>query len=268
VRDLAYTLYENTVQNPPNSLRFFDAVFLAHRGRRARTLREDFCGTFQVAAAWVASRPDRAALALDHDLEPLAWGRRRHRDRLPPDARRRLSVLRRNVVGVTRPAVEIQAAENYSYFALHDRALLLRYLRAARASLTADGMLLLDTGGGPGFVETRSDRRRFAMPAGVKPRGRYSYIWDQRAFDPVTRRGDYRIHFRLPGGRLLRNAFCYDWRLWTIPEMRDALLEAGFRDTAVWWEQADVDGDGNGTYAPAERADNDWSWNAYVCGLR
>ena len=32
----------------------------------------------------------------------------------------------------------------------------------------------------------------------------------------------------------LRRAFQYNWRLWTIPELREMLVAAGFSQTYVW----------------------------------
>ena len=32
----------------------------------------------------------------------------------------------------------------------------------------------------------------------------------------------------------LRRAFQYNWRLWTIPELREMLVAAGFNQTYVW----------------------------------
>ena len=34
--------------------------------------------------------------------------------------------------------------------------------------------------------------------------------------------------------QMLRRAFRYDWRLWTVPELREMLLAAGFHDVRAW----------------------------------
>lgn len=50
----------------------------------------------------------------------------------------------------------------------------------------------------------------------------------------------------------------YDWRLWTLPEIRELLGEAGFSRSDVYWESYDrKTGKGNGVFrkrihAPAE----------------
>ena len=36
------------------------------------------------------------------------------------------------------------------------------------------------------------------------------------------------------GVQMLRRAFQYNWRLWTIPELREMLLAAGFHSVHAW----------------------------------
>ena len=38
----------------------------------------------------------------------------------------------------------------------------------------------------------------------------------------------------LVGLQMLRRAFQYNWRLWTIPELRETLLAAGFHSVHAW----------------------------------
>ena len=98
-------------------------------------------------------------------------------------------------------------------------------------------------------------------------RPKFKYIWDQKKFNPINREGHYSIHFKLPGGGQLKNAFTYHWRIWTIPEVRDALREAGFRDSVVFWETS-YRGEGTGEFVKTEKGDNDWTWLGYVAGVR
>ena len=150
---------------------------------------------------------------------------------------------------------DILVAFNFSYWVFKRREQMLAYFRAARPALAANGLFMLDIFGGPEAFEECKERTDF--------RG-FTYIWDQASYDPIS--GDYlcHIHFKFPDGSKLRRAFSYDWRLWTLPELRDLLLEAGFGRTTVYWEQTGRDGEGNGEYAPAERGDADPAWIAYV----
>src|SRR5258705_418284 len=69
-----YDLYVLSVQSPDVEVAFFDRAFRTQYGRRPTTLREDFCGPAAVCYEWVRSTPDRRAIGVDLDPEPLAWG--------------------------------------------------------------------------------------------------------------------------------------------------------------------------------------------------
>jgi len=62
-------------------------------------------------------------------------------------------------------------------------------------------------------------------------------VWEQREFDPCTARAVNAMHFRVErDGEIvqsLEDAFVYSWRLWSVPELRDAMTEAGFTATEV-----------------------------------
>jgi hypothetical protein len=66
------------------------------------------------------------------------------------------------------------------------------------------------------------------------------------------------------GRKKLRKAFTYEWRLYTPAEVRDALAAAGFKRSTVLWDiSEDEDED---IYEPAESAENQPGWLAYVIG--
>ena len=72
------------------------------------------------------------------------------------------------------------------------------------------------------------------------------------------------IHFKFPDGSKLKRAFSYAWRLWTAPELKDMLHDAGFRKVTVYWEGEDEDGEGNGEFTPSETGEADLAWIAYI----
>jgi hypothetical protein len=94
---------------------------------------------------------------------------------------------------------------------------------------------------------------------------KFTYIWDQSKYNPIT--GDYfcKIHFKFKDGSRLRNAFTYDWRLWILPELTEILTAAGFKPT-VYWEGSDEDGDGNGVFTPTTQGEADAGWIVYITG--
>jgi len=253
-----HRLYQWAVQVPDYEVAFIDRVFRKRRGRRPLALREDFCGTAHLSAAWVASRPDRTALGLDLDTETLAWGRTHNIAPLGTDAAR-LEVREQDVRAVTVPPVDVVCAYNFSYFLLHPLAELVTYLKHLRASLEPDGMVFMDCYGGWEAQQVASESRLVETDEGD-----FTYTWEQAAYNPLTNIALCHIHFELAGGRKLKKAFTYEWRLYTPAEVRDALLAAGFSRATVYWDVSpDEDED---VFKAVKKAENTAGWLAYIVG--
>ena len=264
-----YALYEASVQGPGYDLDVFERVWRTVRGGRFRTLREDFCGTAQLACAWAERRPANRALGIDLDARVLEWARAQHVARMGRAAPR-VRLLRRDVRTVTRPVVDVVAALNFSWWVLKERAELRRYFRAVRRSLRPRGLFFMHLFGGTQALDRLVETRRVAPstgPDGLRIPG-FTYVWEQAAFNPVDHRLLSHIHFRFPGKDEMRRAFSYDWRMWTLPEAREVLAEAGFRSSAVY-----VEGWDHHRHAPddvfrrRERFANQYGWLAYVVGV-
>ena len=259
-----YHLYENSVQSPEAHIELL-AQICSEVGRPAsRRLREDFCGTGMLSCQWVSTHPENTSVGLDLDPEPLEYGRRMHVSRLRRNERSRVSLLRQDVMTPRPGKFDLVVAGNFSFFIFKRRSELLKYFGKVRSSLASGGVIVLEMAGGPGMTSPLRETRRITIPGA----GKVVYTWHQRSFDPITHEAAYSIHFKLPGGRRLNDAFKYDWRLWTIPEVRDALRDAGFSDTAVYWEKEDRQGRGTGEYERADHGDNSHSWIAQVVGIR
>jgi hypothetical protein len=256
-----HVLYQRSVQSPDVELDFVDRVFRTIRGRTPARLREDFCGTGFTSCEWVRRRKANSAVGLDLHAPTLRWGVKHNAAALDADQQRRLRLLKRDVSRPGRGATgkDVVLAMNFSWWVLHERPRLLDYFRAVRASLVRDGLFILDIYGGWEAQKEQTDRRRI----GGRKRG-FTYLWDQARFDPINNRSRCLIHFKLANGRAIRRAFSYDWRLWTIPETRDVLSDAGFARTTVYWEGDDGRGGGNGIFRPVTRAECCASWIAYL----
>jgi SAM-dependent methyltransferase len=254
-----YELYEKAVQSPDDHIDWFVQIYKEIRGKYAKNLREDFCGTFQLSAAWVKRNRANTAIALDLDPEPLAYGVELHSKELNESQKSRLHIKQQNVISQTHPKADFTIACNFSYCIFRDRKTLVEYFKAVKKSLNSDGLFLLDLAGGPGMIEKLKERKS------IRKNGKSiaTYVWDQRSFDPITREANYSIHFKLPTGKTLEHLFTYHWRLWTIPELRDALKDAGFQHTWVYWETTHK-GEGTGEFAQAEQGDNAYAWVAYI----
>ena len=255
-----YDLYQQSVQDPGHEVEFFDRVYRAEFGRAPQVLREDFCAAAAVCAEWVRTGPRRKAIGVDIDPEPIEWGRQHNLSKLTDAQRKRVSFLINDVRDVRGPKADIVAGENFSYFIFKTRDELRRYFAAARRNLKARGMLVLDIMGGYEVIE--EDRKEKTKQKG------FTYVWEQARFDPITHDCLFYIHFHFKDGTKLKRAFEYPWRLWTIPEVRELLHEAGFKRVDVYWEGEDENGEGTGEFDKATSAPSEPSYVTYLVAIK
>jgi hypothetical protein len=210
-------LYERTVQAPEHLVPFLRGL----HGRDPRVLGEDFCSTALLSRAWVAAVPGGAAVAVDLDAEALR--RAGHVAGL-----RLVQADLRVALPDGLPAPDLVWVGNFSLGYLHERAELLAYLRRTRERLASGGIFACDTYGGGAAWRTGAAVREHYLPGGLRVRS----TWEQRVADPVTARVVNAIHFRVDrDGEVVfeaADAFVYDWRVWSLPELADAAREAGF----------------------------------------
>jgi hypothetical protein len=240
-----FDCYELCVQSPRHVVAFLHGV----HGGQPTMLREDFCGTAGVARYWcreAAKRDDNGrALAIDLDAQTLVkagslssqepWARRLQlvqADALAAD----FDPALRSV----DPAADVIFVGNFSIGYIHQRTALMHYLRNCKLRLDrgqggfGGGVFVCDTYGGAGAFKLGGLTR--AHPA----RGReiIRYHWVHESADPLTGIVENSISFRVEtDGEVVQElprAFVYRWRLWSIHELREAMLEAGFRETAVY----------------------------------
>lgn len=252
-----HELYEWSVQNVENEVLFLKDTFRSLRGREARRLREDFCGTASACCEWVRQGGDYQAIGVDIDPSVLEWGRAHRLSELDAGARTRVSLIESNVLSADTPPVDVLSAFNFSYWIFKTREEMLGYFRAARDALVDDGVFFLDMFGGPESHEETKEKTKH------KKKG-FTYIWHQETFHPVTNFIRCHIHFKFKDGSKLKNAFTYEWRVWSAPEILELLKEAGFRTAKVFWEGEDEDGEGNGEFTATDTGEADLAWIAYI----
>ncbi|MGE0762665.1 MAG: class I SAM-dependent methyltransferase [Bdellovibrionales bacterium] len=249
-----YWYYRDAVQAPDVDARFMFNLYRRLRGRKPKVLHEDFCGTFANLCEWVKINPQTKGIGIDLDPEPLAYGCEHYLPRLTTAQQKRLKLLQANVLTARPGLADVVLALNFSYYIFKTRKELLNYFRHAYAGLSGRGIFVVDAFGGPACAEANVDRTR--------KRG-YTYFWEQVNFEPITNLAKFQIHFKRDGEKIRKKVFCYDWRMWSLPEIREAMLDAGFRKTAVYWE------DDHGDFRPGTKGDADCTaWIAYVVGLR
>ncbi len=256
-----HDLYQRSVQCPEAELDFVERVYRTLRRRPPTKIREDFCGTAYTSCEWVRRRPANVAVALDIHRPTLRWGLEHNAATLTDDQRSRLHLLARDVLRPGRDALvnrcDAILAMNFSYFCFKRRDTLKAYFAAVRACLAPRGVFFLDILGGWESMMATSDRTR--------QRGGFTYVWDQASFNPIDHDFTCHIHFEFARGGALRRAFTYRWRLWTIPEISDLLVECGFKRPTIYWEGDAPSGrGGNGIFRAQKRGEDCPSFVAYI----
>ena len=253
-----HELYEKSVQNVEHEVEFLQGTFKEIRGRTAHLFREDFCGTASTSCQWVRQGSDYQAIGVDIDSSVLDWGRQNRVSRLSATDQARISLIEGDVMSAETPPVDVLAAFNFSYFIFDTREKLRAYFKRAYAVLKDDGVFFVDLFGGPEAQQEQREKTKYK---------RFTYIWHQAEFHPVTNYIRCHIHFRFKDGSKIKKAFTYEWRLWSAPEIREVLAEAGFSKSTLYWEgddEDDEDGEGNGEFTAEEKGEADLAWIAYI----
>jgi SAM-dependent methyltransferase len=249
-----YELYRKAVQSAENDVQFIRDTYVELKKKQPRVFREDFCGTFALSTEWIKLNPRHESIGIDLDPEPIAYGKQNYFSKLKPEQQRRLKLIEGNVMDPNLPKADIVAAMNFSYFCFKQRDLLKKYFANVYRTLGKDGIFLIDLFGGSQCYSAIEDT--------IKHEG-FTYYWDQTGFDPVTNEALFYIHFRVKGKKIER-VFTYDWRLWSIPELRDIMAEVGFKKSHVYWEGTAKDGSGDGNFTRVDHGEACESWIAYV----
>lgn len=128
------------------------------------------------------------------------------------------------------PPRDIVCAFNYSCCCLHKREDLVLYFKHVLDALSKKGAIfVMDLYGGTSSERRLRLQRRFAN---------FTYVWEQAEFDIIERKTRISLHFHLQKQqKKIRHAFSYSWRLWSLPEIKDCLEEAGFRSVHFWLRQ-------------------------------
>ena len=258
-----YALYRLAVQDPEREVDELVRFYVEAYGRSPTTLREDFCAAAAVSCAWARSSPARSAVGIDLDPEPLAHCRTHELAAMTEAERARVTLVNGDVLA-SAVGADVIAAQNYSFYVFKTRALVRRYFEAVHRALPREGVFVMDVmGGGAMHDEAVEESRAVARPSWRDKRDNppFRYVWRERSFNPITNDAVFEIDFRFPDGSALERAFAYDWRLWSIPELRELLEEAGFAESHVYWDVADE-------YRRETKVTPDLAWLAYLVALR
>ncbi|PRQ32241.1 putative S-adenosyl-L-methionine-dependent methyltransferase [Rosa chinensis] len=286
-------------------------------GRQPLHLQEDFCGTALLSAEWLRTDSRRTAVGLDLDLEALEWCMENNINKIGSDGYSRISLFHGNVLQPLEakliefepqelirnislsenkdvsesggleggsssphnekymrnhplPARDIVCAFNYSCCCLHRRAELVLYFKHVLDVLSKKGgIFVMDLYGGTSSECKLRLQRKFAN---------FTYFWEQAEFDIIERKTRISLHFHLKKQqKKLRHAFSYSWRLWSLPEIKDCLEEAGFQSVHFWLREMQdtreirkTEGFGVGRdikYEEVTKFQQQDAWNAYVVAV-
>ena len=235
-----HDLYERCVQSPAQLVPMLRAM----HGGTPRTLAEDFAGTAALSYLWADAAEGNRAIAVDLDGSALMR-------RPPHDRVTRILGDVRTATTAAEHACDVLFVGNFSIGYLHTRAELLAYLNSARARLNPNGVFLCDTYGGESAYTLGEVHRDHPFPGGRRVR----YTWQQRDANPLTGMVTDVLHFEIDRAGMIEHelpdAFIYRWRLWSVPELLDAMHEAGFDSTQVYDKDPDAtDEDGNAYMLP------------------
>jgi SAM-dependent methyltransferase len=265
-----HALYEKAVQSPEADIEFFEKVYRdARGGKDPLRFREDFCGTATLSCTWVGSGEGRRAFGVDLSAETLAWGRKRNLELNPDIDPSMVELAEGNVLDGLMPSdgvgADIGCAMNFSFCVFKTRPMLLAYLKKAHETLAPGGLFFMEMYGGSEARTELEDEREVEN---------FIYVWDQDYYNPINHHTRCYIHFRFPDGSEMPRAFTYEWRVWSLPELQELLVEAGFENVRVFWETVDEDEDdpdtltGTGEYEEVTEVENQDSWLVYVVGER
>ncbi|KAJ2384044.1 hypothetical protein H4S02_005005, partial [Coemansia sp. RSA 2611] len=184
---------------------------------------------------WVRSRSlhDRRAFGIDIDPEVIEYAQNHVVNAV--DDGSRIQLVCGDVLDVgsedgtnslAPPRVDIIAAFNFSVCYFHQRCDLVRYLTHSLNNLRDFGLLFCDIFGGA--EATQSQVRR------VRDLGSFKYQFQQHSYDLQTNIVHFSLGFKMKDGSMLKDCFTYKFRIYSLCELKEAMLEAGFSRVSIW----------------------------------
>ncbi|KAL9416464.1 hypothetical protein AB3S75_039625 [Citrus x aurantiifolia] len=291
-----FLLYQQSVQSPKGDISYLQKFFLMYvGGRRPLHLQEDFCGTALLSTEWLRSDSRRTAVGLDLDLEALEWCMENNLNKVGADGYSRISLFHGNVLQpleaklvryepqklvrnislkecdntLETSTIESAVQDSFTASSGDNCNLVLYFKHVLHALSKKGGIFVMDLYGGTSSEQKLRLQRRFAN---------FTYVWEQAEFDIIERKTRISLHFHLQKEqKKLRHAFSYNWRLWSLPEIKDCLEEAGFRSVHFWLrempdarEMRNTEGLGvsrDAKYEEIKCFQQQDAWNAYIVAV-
>ncbi len=263
-----HILYQKSVQTADTEIEFALQVYREINEMEPEIFREDFCGTALLSTEWAKQGKDYRAIGVDLCQSTLDWGLKNNIKPAGKGIAQRVTLLNENVLSVKAENVDVACAFNFSYCIFETRDLLRQYFANVRSSLAEDGLFFLDLLGGTSTTDVVEEERPIEDED-------FIYIWEQEYYNPINAHLECHIHFEFTDGSRMDKAFSYSWRLWSLPEIKEILLEAGYSNVHIYWEGFEEDDDpdneyltGTGEYQQITEVDQQESWLAYIVAER
>ena len=168
----------------------------------------------------------------------------------------RLKLIKGDSLTKQTAKVDCVSAFNFSYWVFKKRSELVKYFKNAYKNLNKNGLLMLDAFGGYEAHQELEEKTQYKN---------FTYCWDQSRFNPITNELTCYIHFEFKDGSSIKKAFEYNWRLWSLPEIKECLLEAGFKSSEIYMQGWDDEKEEETEeFSKMTSCDADPGWIAYI----
>jgi len=255
-----YDLYEESVQNVEFEVEFISDTYKKYNKSKCKTIREDFCASAKISSAWVQDTDTNIAYAIDLDAKILKYAKNTFEKNLTVDQLNRVKLIKGDSLSYKTPKVDSVVAFNFSYWVFKNRKDLISYFKNAYRSLNNNGLLMLDSFGGYEAHQELEERTNH---------NGFTYCWDQHSFNPITNDLTCYIHFEFKDGSSIKKAFEYRWRLWSLPEIKECLIEAGFKNIDIYMQDWDDEKDEETEeFYKMTKCDADPGWVAYIIATK
>jgi hypothetical protein len=223
-----HALYQSYVQNPKREIEFYRKQFRKIFNKVPLKFREDFCGTGLLCCEWVKSNVLNTALGIDLDLETLNYGLENNINNLSSGFDR-VKLIHQNVLDTfdINEKFDIICSMNYSHFLLHKRKDLVKYFTNVKVNLNTKGLFIMDFFGGSHVFNYHTHNNLT---------DHYKYIGQQiNILNNVTH---ISLNFKTKSDKF-EPLFQYDFRVYSLIEIKEALEEAGFNKFVIFIKDID-----------------------------
>ncbi|KAL6511031.1 hypothetical protein OROGR_022155 [Orobanche gracilis] len=255
--------------SPKGDISYLQKFFLMYVGGRVPLhLQEDFCGTALLSVEWLHGDARRTALGLDLDVEALNWCLENNINRIGADVSNRLSLLHGNVLQpLESKLVDVNPNEIMQNMTLKD----------SKDDSIHDVKSLNDI-----HLPARDIVCAFNYSCCCLHNRKELILYFNHALSALSKKGGIFV-MDLYGGTSsegvlrLQRKFSDFTGLWSLPEIKDCLEEAGFRSVHFWIRSMPdseqircTDGFSAARdvkYEEATSFQQQDSWNAYIVGI-